>query len=73
MNEMIKKFHDHDWYYEYLEDGGQWSAACKKHRELMAEVRKMPMNQVYELIEHVPSEVRETFLADIGRPACTGS
>ena len=66
MDEMIKKFQEHDWFYEYLEDGGQWRAAAQKHRELMAEVRKMPMNQVAKLIEHVPEEARVMFGKDVG-------
>lgn len=66
VDEMIKKFQEHDWFYEYLEDGGQWRAAAQKHRELMAEVRKMPMNQVAKLIEHVPEEARVMFGKDVG-------
>ncbi len=66
MEQMIEKFKNHDWFYEYLEDGSQWREAAKKHRELMAEVRKMPMNQVAQLIEHVPEEARIMFGKDVG-------
>lgn len=66
VDEMIKKFQQHDWFYEYLEDGSQWREAAQKHRELMAEVRKLPMNQVAKLIEHVPEEARIRFGSDVG-------
>lgn len=72
MKTMEQKFQEHDWFYEYLEDGSQWRAAAQKHRELMAEVRKLPMTQVYKLIDHVPVEVRETFVADLGKNPCIG-
>lgn len=67
VDEMIKKFQEHDWYYEYLEDGTQWSAASKKHSELIAEVRKLPMNQIPDLIEFVPADQREKFMLEITR------
>jgi len=66
MDEMIEKFIHHDWFYEYLEDGSQWREAAQKHRELMAEVRKLPMNQVARLIEYVPVEARIRFGSDVG-------
>lgn len=72
MDEMIEKFKKHDWFYEYLEDGGQWSAAAKKHSELIAEVRKLPMNQIPDLIERVPADQREKFMMEITRQPCGG-
>lgn len=67
MDEMIKKFTEHDWHYEYLEDGGQWSAAAEKHSQLITEVRKLPMNQIPDLILLVPADQREKFMMEITR------
>lgn len=66
LDEIIEEFKKHDWFYEYLEDGGQWREAAQRHRELMAKTRKLPLNQVAQLIEHVPEEARIRFGSDVG-------
>ena len=62
---LIEKFKKHDWYYEYLDSTPQWSEGNRKHRELIQEVRQIPMNKIPNLLQYVPENMRELFISEL--------
>jgi 2-methylcitrate dehydratase PrpD len=49
----------HDWYFEYSNDQKEWRKGSAEKQEILALMRKIPMNQIPELLKLVPEPIQK--------------
>lgn len=49
----------HDWYFEYSNDQKEWRKGSAEKQEILALMRKIPMNQIPELMKLVPEPIQK--------------
>lgn len=49
----------HDWFYDYSDDMGEWRKGFAEKQEILSLMRKIPMNQIPELLKLVPEPIQK--------------
>ena len=52
----------HDWFFDYSDDMRDWRKGSAEKQEILSLMRKIPMNQIPELMKLVPEELKTHWL-----------
>ena len=55
----------HDWFFDYSDDMRDWRKGSAEKQEILALMRKIPMNQIPELMKLVPEELKAKWLIEL--------
>ena len=67
--EQIKSLmQKHDWYFDYSDDQREWRKGSGEKQEILNLMRKIPMNQIPELIKLVPEDLQQKWFIDLQHP-----
>jgi len=68
IKEIKSLMQKHDWFYEYADGQNEWRKGSDEKAHIISLMRKIPMYQIPELFELVPSELKAKWLLDLQRP-----
>jgi len=64
--ESIKELmQTHDWFYDYSDDMRDWRKGSAEKQTILSMMRKIPMNQIPELMELVPQELKQKWFIEL--------
>lgn len=55
----------HDWYFDYSDDMRDWRKGSAEKQEILSLMRKIPMNQIPELMKLVPEELKTKWILEL--------
>lgn len=54
----------HDWFFDYSDDMRDWRKGFGEKQEILALMRKIPMNQIPELLKLVPEPIQKKWYVE---------
>ena len=55
----------HDWFFDYSDDMRDWRKGLAEKQEILSLMRKIPMNQIPELLKLVPEELKTKWILEL--------
>lgn len=55
----------HDWFFDYSDDHRDWRKGSTEKQEILALMRKIPMNQIPELMKLVPEKLQTQWMLEL--------
>ena len=55
----------HDWFFDYSDDMRDWRKGSAEKQEILSLMRKIPMNQIPELMEFVPKDLKTKWFLEL--------
>lgn len=55
----------HDWFFDYSDDMRDWRKGFAEKQEILSLMRKIPMNEIPELMKLVPEELKTKWILEL--------
>lgn len=62
IKELMQK---HDWFFDYSDDMRDWRKGSAEKQQILKLMQSIPMNQIPELLELVPQELKEKWFMEL--------